>query len=138
MHYLPKKEGGHGRSIEGIFYNSIKTPNGKIWLIDNESAFFLRSKDETQYIFNILLKIHDKLLKTMCIFQFSIVAKLRKLSKQQSAFEHIWDYASLYEPLLKIVKKDELFILVGKLFNSRLDDIILWIDHCKSSAVDTI
>ena len=78
------------------------------------------------------------MLKTMCIFQLSFVNKLRNLSKQQSAFQHLWDYASSYEPLFKTFQKDEHFILLSKLFNSRLDDIILWIDHCKSSAVDTI
>ena len=72
------------------------------------------------------------MLKTMCIFQSSVVFKLRKLSKYPSAFQHLWDYASFYEPLLKHFEKDKRFILLSKLFNSRLDDIILWIDHCKS------
>ena len=72
------------------------------------------------------------MLKTMCIFQSSVVFKLRKLSKYPSAFQHLWDYASFYEPLLKNFEKNEQFIVLSKLFNSRLDDIILWIDHCKS------
>ena len=139
IHYLPIKEGGRGsRAINGSLFNSITSPYRKIWLIDNESAFFYGNKDESKikFIFIKLLKIHDKMLKTMCIFQYSVVVKLRKLSQHPSAFQYLWEYASFYEPILKTFEKDEQFKLLGKLFNARLDDIILWIDHCKSLSIE--
>ena len=134
MHFFPIEEGGRGsRDIHGTLRNSLKTPNGKIWLIDNESTFFYGYKSENgiNRTFTQSFRSHDKMLKTMCLFQSSVVAKLRELSKHPSAFQHLWNYASFFEPLFKNFKKDHRLILISKIFNTRLDDIILWIDHCK-------
>ena len=139
IQYLPITEGGRrGRTIKRSLCNSIKSTNGKIWLIDNESAFFYGNKDERKikFMFINLLKVHDKMLKMMCIFQSSLIVKLRKLSQHPSAFQYLWDYASVYEPLLKDFEKDERFILLGKLFNSRLYDIVLWVNHCRSLGME--
>ena len=132
-------EGGRGsRNINGDLFNSIKSRNGKIWLIDNESGFFYGNQIErTIKDFSILLlKIHDRMLKTMCIFQSSLVENLRQLSKHPSAFRHLWDYASVFEPLIKEFKEDRWLFLLEKLFNERLDDVILWIEYCKSLAIE--
>ena len=132
-------EGGRGsRNLNGYLPNTIKSPNGKIWIIDNESAFFYGNEYERRIksSFTTLLKIHDRMLKTMCIFQSSFVDNLRKLSKHQSAFQHLWDHAASFEPLLKEFKQDQWLFLLGIFFNARLDDIVLWIDHCKSLAVE--
>ena len=134
IHYQPFQEPGFAkRSIYSSLFNILKSPNGKIWLIDNESAFFYQSKfRDPKYNYYRLLNFHDKMLKTMCIFQRSLVDKLTKLSKFPSAFQHLWDYASSYEPLFESFEKDYRFNVSTKLFNARLGDILRWIDECKS------
>ena len=136
--YLSVKEGGRAsRSLDNTLHNSIKSPNGKIWLIDNERGFFYGNEKESEikHNFMVTLKLHDRMLKTMCIFQLSFVDKLRKLSKHPSAFQHLWNYTSFFEPLIKEFK-DRWLSILGKIFNTRLNDIILWIDHCKSLGIE--
>ncbi|XP_045198997.2 four-jointed box protein 1-like [Mercenaria mercenaria] len=127
------KRGLSRRSLASSLYNSLKSQNSKIWLIDNESAFFYqyKSRDPTYNHFQ-LIKLHDKMLKTMCIFQSSLVNELRKLSEHPSAFKRLWGYASSFEPLFDSFQKDYRFDVFARLFDTRLNQIIEWIDHCQN------
>ncbi|XP_060561251.1 four-jointed box protein 1-like [Ruditapes philippinarum] len=125
--------GNSRRSLERGLYNSLKSPNGKLWLIDNESAFFYQSKYQGPiYKYTQLLKFNDRMLQTVCIFQSSLVAELRRLSRQPSAFHYLFDFAGSYEPLLANVILDPRFELFAKIFNTRLGQILEWVEHCQT------
>lgn len=67
----------------------------------------------------------------MCVFQYSLVYELQKLSKQPSPFETFWNFTRSHEPLLDTMKKDYRFKLIGNLFDRRLSQILEWIKECK-------
>ncbi|XP_060596612.1 four-jointed box protein 1-like isoform X1 [Ruditapes philippinarum] len=137
IHYqLFGESGPRFRSFSRHLYNSVKSPNGKIWIIDNEFAFFTERKHRVSKEYNIhLLTFNNIMLKTMCIFQSSLVGELRNLHKYPSAFHHLWYYASSFEPLLNNLNRDLQFNTSAALFNQRLGDIIGWIYVCKSKSL---
>lgn len=105
--------------------------NGKLWLIDNESglldAYDLLSPQDKSDRF---VTFHDKMLKTICVFQSSLVKSIRKLFSYHYPHKRLLYYAQSLEPLLANVTNIETFDLFAKLFDRRLKNVIDWIDHC--------
>ncbi|XP_045196192.2 four-jointed box protein 1-like [Mercenaria mercenaria] len=115
-------------------HNSIMSSKGKIWLIDHERAFFYyqeRYNMPPTYFYKTIIPFYDKILKTMCVFQSSLVERLQMLSEQPSPFKSLWDLASLHEPLMDTIPKDLRSEVYAKLFNLRLKEIMSWIRQCK-------
>ncbi|XP_060588484.1 four-jointed box protein 1-like [Ruditapes philippinarum] len=126
------------RRISTALYNCVMSPNGKIWFIDNEFSMFTERKHKISKEYNIHLQTFNNImLKTMCIFQSSLVNELRNLHKYPSAFHYLWYYASSFEPLLNNFHrhKDVQLNTSAALFNQRLGDIIGWIYVCKSKSL---
>jgi hypothetical protein len=126
------------RRISTALYNCVMSPNGKIWFIDNEFSMFTERKHKISKEYNIHLQTFNNImLKTMCIFQSSLVNELRNLHKYPSAFHYLWYYASSFEPLLNNFHRhnDVQLNTSAALFNQRLGDIIGWIYVCKSKSL---
>ncbi|KAH3857751.1 hypothetical protein DPMN_100366 [Dreissena polymorpha] len=107
--------------------------DNKLWLIDNESGLLdaytlLEPSNNSSRFF----AFHDQMLKTMCVFQSSLVSSLEQLSKYTQPYVRLIEYAQSLEPLLQHLQNDPNFPLFTKLFNLRLKDVILWIRHCKT------
>ncbi|XP_060600186.1 four-jointed box protein 1-like [Ruditapes philippinarum] len=116
------------RLLNRVAHNTLMSSNGKIWLIDNESAFF--HNDPQSYY----TSLNRKMLRTLCIFEKFLVTNLIKLSKHPSAFHHVWKYAITFEPSLVTFEKNINFNLSAISFNNRLDETIEWINRCKLSS----
>jgi hypothetical protein len=117
-------------------HNSVKSSNGKIWLIDHESAFFYRYKYfDSTYNYIRIVPFYDKMLKTMCIFQSSFVEGLKKISEHSSAFEFLWEFTLSHEPLMRTISKELRSKMYATIFDYRLNQIMEWIQHCKAISI---
>ena len=120
-------------SIMGESIRNLRQwPTGKLWLIDNESGL-LDSYDlmyhggETGSRF---VTFHLQMLKTMCIFHHSFVAKIRELSNLANPAEALVAYTMVQEPLYKKLLPISEHHLFTKYFHTRLKDIVHWVDNC--------
>lgn len=106
--------------------------DGKLWLIDNESglldAYDLLSPQEQNSRFETF---HNKMLRTMCVFQMSLVKALRKLYKYPRPHQRLLHYAQSLEPLLANISTVKSYDLFVKMFDTRLKNVIQWITHCQ-------
>lgn len=118
-------------SSTGKVHNCLKSYKGKLWLIDHEKTFFYRSnKRGIDSTFRHVMHFHDKMLKTMCVFQSSLVEAVLKLATSHSPFQTLWNYTRHYEPLLDSIQRNNKFALIATLFNRRLGHIVQWIKRC--------
>lgn len=74
-----------------------------------------------------------KFLKTLCVFQYSLINALRELSAQPRPFQALWNYASSNELLLERNQYLTYFKEYAEQFDQRLKNIIQWIQYCDNS-----
>ena len=115
--------------IEEPIRNLKKSSDNKLWLIDNESGLFdaytLLGPGDRFHTF------HEQILKTMCVFQSSLVKSLKSLNSYETPHLRLLRFAQSHEPLLQGVEKDPSFNLFTTLFDERLKNVISWISHCQ-------
>ncbi|XP_053384416.1 four-jointed box protein 1-like [Mercenaria mercenaria] len=106
--------------------------NGKLWLIDNESGLFDAYELLKPYHKSSrFTTFHNKMLKTMCVFQSSLVKALQKLSEQPSPHKRLLNFSRSFEPLIDELPKDNLYKLFAETFDKRLAQVMEWVQHCK-------
>lgn len=121
----------HGE-FTGVLHNSLKSSDGKIWIIDNEKSIFFKPPDATFNYFNTCSDFHYKYLKTMCVFQYSLIDNLQQLSRKPSPFKTLWNFAIAHEPLLDTIEEIN-FDTYADIFNNRLARVMQWVQHCKNN-----
>lgn len=108
--------------------NAVKSSRGKIWLIDNEMAFYVDSEHQVK-----MESLQYKFMKSLCVFQYSLISALWELFAQPRPFQALWNYARSHEPLLERNHYLTYFKQYAKQFDQRLTNIMQWIQHCDIS-----
>ena len=110
--------------------------SGKLWLIDNESGLFDAYELLEPYHRNSrFTTFHSKMLKTMCIFQSSLVKALQILSSHSSPHKRLLSFSRSFEPLIEFLPKDNLYTQFSEMFDKRLALVMEWIKQCKNTDV---
>lgn len=121
----------HG-GFTGVLHNSLQSSDGKIWIIDNEKGFFFKPPDPTFNHFITCSDFHYRYLKTMCVFQSSLIDSLQQLSRKPSPFKTLWNFALAHEPLLDTMEEIS-FDIYADIFNNRLARVMQWVQTCKNN-----
>lgn len=127
--------------IERHVRNLVQDPNAhKIWFIDNESGFIggysqiytthKELKEQKDY-----LNFHQRILKTMCVFDKQVAANVQKLANEINPHLYLENYVLQNEPLLKKLFKRKSLRLLTK-FTERLNEIQRWMEHCAGVATN--
>lgn len=120
--------------IEEAIRNLRKSSqDAKLWLIDNESGLFDAYELLEPYHKNSrFTTFHNKMLKTMCVFQSSLVKSLRKLAEQPMPHKRLLQFARSFEPLIDELPRDNLYKQFVETFDKRLALVMNWIQHCQA------
>jgi hypothetical protein len=108
--------------------------DGKLWLIDNESGLFDAYELLEPYHRNSrFTTFHNKMLRTMCVFQSSLVKALKLLSSHASPHKRLLNFSRSFEPLIDFLPKDNLYSQFAEMFDKRLAFVIEWIKRCENT-----
>ncbi|GFN98758.1 four-jointed box protein 1 [Plakobranchus ocellatus] len=110
----------------------------KLWLIDNECGLLdaYTVLYIGQYANERFVGFHDKMLRTMCVFQRKVVRNLEHLHQQAVPHQALMRYASARDKLLQEMEPDESFDLFRNKFSERLANVVKWIRHCEVTAAN--
>lgn len=103
----------------------MKSPEGKIWLIDNKWAFPTKKHQQAN-----IESLNDAFLSKICLFQISFLTALWELSDKPDPFQILWNYARSYEPLLDSMKELGTFKAIASLFEERVAKLLKLMQNC--------
>ncbi|XP_005102027.1 uncharacterized protein LOC101849855 [Aplysia californica] len=107
--------------------------SAKLWLIDNESGF-LDAYDlmyTSPHNGHRFFRFHDQMLKTVCVFQRSLVDALRDLHAAESPRKKLEEFATKSDPFLRRIPKSSVYRTFEEHFDERLNAVIDWVDQCE-------
>ncbi|RUS89549.1 hypothetical protein EGW08_002667, partial [Elysia chlorotica] len=105
----------------------------KLWLIDNESGLldaytvlYLQHSVNSKFI-----QFHESMLRTMCVFQSSLVRRVERLYQHPAPHRALMRTATHRDALVRKVARDESFRLFREKFPQRLANVVRWIQDCR-------
>ena len=134
------QDGADRENKPSIMHENIRNlrqtdPNGKLWLIDNESGLF----DAYELLYSTrkpskFYRFHEQMLHSICLFRTRTIRKVWELAKMEHPEEELLKYASQQEPLhVKLELGAEVGIF-RKRFKERLKLIVNWAAECAKLA----
>ncbi|XP_045191356.2 four-jointed box protein 1-like isoform X2 [Mercenaria mercenaria] len=126
---------GHHPSFSSNYTkNLIHSKNGKIWLIDNESTFFLSYFLTKCAKYNCVarrLRFYEVVLKTVCVFQRSVVNALMRQLRNGSIYKSLLLLSKTFQPLQGGLTFDDKYSLIADVLNKRVAQVVKWIQYCQ-------
>lgn len=119
------------RMDEKYIRNLLKsTINQKYWLIDNEMAMLEGYRSAYNHL-PIQRQFQTDMLHVMCMFQRSLVDRVRELNLFVEPHSHLIDFATKHDPdYANIPYNDNDFSIFDVNFKNRIEDVYNWIENC--------
>ena len=134
--FASMQDGAEQEKRNGVLSEKIRnllksTKTNKLWFIDNESGLFDAYDLLYNTVGNNFIKYHKDMLRTLCVFQKTMVDSITQLHLSKNPHLVLEGFAARHEPLLEYFSKDYVYSIFKEKFKDRISEVFNWIQHCK-------